>query len=293
MPVNESNMVDKLCLLTGGTAGIGLSTAKMLAERGAELILLGRDEQRGEAAVADVKRATGRAPAFMSVDLSNQSEIRAFATGFSETHARLDVLINNAGGMFGRRQLSADGIEMTFALNHLAYFSLTTLLMPSLRGAERARIINVASDAHFGIELDLEDLQSERRYSGWRAYKRSKLCNLLFTYELARRLEGSSITANALHPGFVSSEIGVRNGWTFGLVWKFLTLFAISPERGAETNAYLACSPEVEAISGQYFAKSQIKASSRVSYDGMAAKRLWDISVSLTGLEGIALPARA
>jgi retinol dehydrogenase-12 len=292
MPVNESSMINKLCLVTGGTAGIGLSTAKMLAERGADLLLLGRNEQRGQAAVADVERATGRAPEFISVDLSNQSAVHAFAARFNETHPRLDVLINNAGGMFGRRQLSADGIEMTFALNHLAYFSLTTLLMPSLRAAERARIVNVASDAHFGIELDFEDLQSERRYSGWRAYKRSKLCNLLFTNELSRRLEGSSITANALHPGFVSSEIGVRNGWTFGLVWSLLTLFAISPERGAETSAYLACSPEVEPMSGKYFAESQVKPSSRVSYDREAAKRLWDVSVSLTGLEGIEMPSR-
>jgi retinol dehydrogenase-12 len=293
MPVNESSMVDKLCVVTGGTAGIGLNTAKMLAERGAELILLGRNEQRGQTAVADVKRATGRVPEFMSVDLSNQSAVRAFAARFNENHPRVDVLINNAGGMFGRRQLSTDGIEMTFALNHLAYFSLTTLLMPRLRAAERARIVNVASDAHFGIELDFEDLQTERRYSGLRAYKRSKLCNLLFTYELSRRLEGSSITANALHPGFVSSEIGVRNGWTVALVWSLLTLFAISPERGAETSAYLACSAEVESISGEYFAKSQITPSSRVSCDREAAKRLWDISVSLTGLEGTALPARA
>jgi NAD(P)-dependent dehydrogenase (short-subunit alcohol dehydrogenase family) len=270
-----------------------LSTAKLLAERGAELILLGHNEQRGQAAVADVKRATGKAPEFMSVDLSNQSAIRAFAAQFKETHPRLDVLINNAGGMFGRRQLSADGIEMTFALNHLAYFLLTNLLMPSLRAAERARIVNVASDAHFGIELDFDDLQSERRYSGWRAYKRSKLCNLLFTCELSRRLEGSPITANALHPGFVSSEIGVRNGWTFGLAWSLLTLFATSPERGAETSAYLACSPEVEAISGEYFARSHVKPSSRASCGRVAAKRLWDVSVSLTGLEEIALPANA
>jgi retinol dehydrogenase-12 len=293
MPVNEGSMVDKLCLVTGGTAGIGLSTAKLLAERGAELILLGRNEQRGQAAVAAVERATGRAPEFMAVDLSNRSAVCAFAAQFKETHPRLDVLINNAGAMLGRRQLSADGIEMTFALNHLAYFLLTHLLMPSLRAAERARIVNVASDAHFGVELDFEDLQSERRYSGWRAYKRSKLCNLLFTYELSRRLEGSPITANALHPGFVSSEIGVRNGWTFGLAWSLLTLFAISPERGAQTSAYLACSTEVESVSGKYFARSQVKPSSRVSYDRLAAKRLWDVSVSLTGLEEIALPASA
>jgi len=291
MCVDKATMVNKLCLVTGGTAGIGLSTAKMLAERGAELILLGRNEQRGRAAVADMKRATGNTPEFVPLDLSDQSAIRAFAARFNETHPRLDVLVNNAGGMFGQRQLSVDGIEMTFALNHLAYFLLTNLLMPALRAAERARIVNVASRAHFGVELDFDDLQGERRYSGWKAYKRSKLCNLLFTYELSRRLEGTSITANAVHPGFVSSEIGVRNGWTVGLAWKLMTFFAISPERGAETSVYLACSPEVESVSGKYFVASRVKRSSGVSYDRAAAKKLWDVSVSLTGLEGIDLPA--
>lgn len=293
MGVNEGTMVNKLCLVTGGTAGIGLSTAKMLAERGTDLILLGRDEKRGWAAVADVKRASGKTPEFVPVDLSDQSSIRAFAARFNSTHPRLDVLVNNAGGMFGRRQLSADGIEMTCALNHLAYFLLTNLLMPALRSAPRARIVNVASDAHSGVNLDFEDLQNERRYRGWLAYKRSKLCNLLFTYELSRRLEGSSITVNALHPGFVNSKIGVRNGWTAGLVWNLLTLFAISPERGAETSAYLACSPKVESVSGKYFAKSKKKPSSRVSNDPVSAKKLWDVSVSLTGLEESALPRGA
>jgi len=290
MVIDEATMVNKLCLVTGGTAGIGLSTARMLAQRGADLILLGRNERRGQAAVAEVQRATGKTPEFVPVDLSDQSAIRDFAARFSAAHPKLDVLINNAGGMFGRRKLSADGVEMTFALNHLAYFLLTNLLMPKLRAAEQARIVNVASDAHFGAKLDFDDLQSERGYRGWNAYKRSKLCNLLFTYELSRRLEGSSISANALHPGFVSSEIGIRNGWTLGLVWNFLTLFAISPERGAGTSAYLACSPDVNSVSGKYFAKSQIKPSSRASYDLAAAKRLWDASVYLTGSEGIALP---
>jgi len=182
---------------------------------------------------------------------------------------------------------------MTFALNHLSYFMMGNLLIPSLQAAPRARIVNVASDAHSGARIDFDDLQGERRYSGWRAYKRSKLCNLLFTYELARRLEDSSITANALHPSFVNSRIGVRNEWTGSLVWKLLTLFAISPERGAETSVYLASSLEVESVSGKYFAKSKVKTSSRVSRDPVSAKRLWDLSTALTGLDGIALPARA
>ncbi|MCG6862255.1 MAG: SDR family oxidoreductase [Chromatiaceae bacterium] len=293
MRENEGNMVNKLCLVTGGTAGIGLSTAKMLAERGADLILLGRNEERGQAAVAYVKHSGGKTPEFLPVDLSDQSAIRAFAARFNSTHPRLDVLVNNAGGMFGRRQLSANGIEMTFALNHLAYFLLSHLLMPSLRSAQRARIVNVASDAHFGVNLDFENLQNERRYSGWLAYKRSKLCNLLFTYELSRRLEGTSITANALHPGFVNSEIGVRNSWTAGFVWSLVTLFAVSPERGAETSAYLASSSEVQSVSGKYFAKSRMKPSSRASYDHVSAKKLWDVSASLTQLDETALLASA
>jgi retinol dehydrogenase-12 len=293
MSLSDNHMDGKLCLITGGTAGIGLSTAKMLAKRGADLILLGRDGNRGRAAVADIERATGRRPGFVSVDLSDQSAVRQFCARLASTHPRLDVLVNNAGAMFGRRQLSADGIEMTFALNHLSYFMMANLLIPSLQAAPRARILNVASDAHLGATLDFSDLQGARRYSGWRAYKRSKLCNLLFTYELARRLEGSSITVNALHPGFVSSRIGVRNEWTGSLVWKLLTLFATSPERGAETSVYLASSPDVESVSGKYFAKSKVKPSSHASRDTVTAKRLWDLSAELTGLAGCALPARA
>jgi len=291
MGVNDCTMVDKLCLVTGGTAGIGLSTARMLAEKGADVIMLGRDERRGRAAVAEVARTSRKSPVFLSVDLSDQSAMRRFAARFNSSHPRLDVLVNNAGAMFGRRQLSADGIEMTFALNHLAYFLLTHLLLPSMQAAPHARIVNVASDAHMGVDLDFGDLQNERRFSGWLAYKRSKLCNLLFTYELSRRLRGSRITANALHPGFVDSAIGVRNVWTFGLFWNLLTLFAISPERGATTSAYLACSPEVESVSGKYFVKSRMKPSSRQSYDPASARTLWDASASLTGIEASTLPA--
>ncbi len=290
MTPTENPMNDRLCIITGGTAGIGLCTAKMLARRGARVILLGRDQDRGRAALAALEGANAKAAEFHAVDLSNQSALRDFADRFRAGYPRLDILINNAGGMFGRRLRSADGIEMTFALNHLGYFMLTLLLLPALRNADRARIVNVASDAHFGVRLDFEDLQSERRYLGWMAYKRSKLCNLYFTYELSRRLAGSGITVNALHPGFVKSEIGVRHAWTVPPLWNFLTLFATSPERGAETSLYLACSAEVEAVSGIYFAKSRAKPSSPASYDPTAARRLWDASLALTGLEGDACP---
>jgi NAD(P)-dependent dehydrogenase (short-subunit alcohol dehydrogenase family) len=189
--------------------------------------------------------------------------------------------------MFGRRALSADGIEMTFALNHLGYFLLTHELLPMLRAAPRARIVNVASRAHRGVNLRFDDLQHERRYYGWIAYKRSKLANLLFTYELARRLEatgGTRVTANALHPGFVATDIGVANGFLAGIVWRAVALAAITPEQGARTSIHLASAPEVDGVSGQYFVKTRPERSSDVSYDREAATRLWDISAELTGI---------
>lgn len=290
MNATDANMNNKICLITGATAGIGLSTARILAQRGAQVILLGRDKERGQSAVANIKQATGRIVEFMSADLSDQAAIRDFAARYKSSYSRLDVLVNNAGGMFGRRQISVDGIEMTFALNHLSYFLLTNLLMPSLQAAPQARVVNVSSDAHFGIKLDLENLQSEGQYSGWLAYKRSKLCNLLFTYELSRRLKETDITSNALHPGFVNTQIGIRNSWTNRLIWKIFTQFAISPEHGAQTSAYLACSSDVASVTGSYFANCRIKPSSQESRDLLVAKRLWDISVLHTRFEEINLP---
>jgi len=289
MSPTESTSEDRLCLITGGTAGIGLCAAKMLARRGARLVLVGRDPQRGRAAVAAVEAAGGKA-AFFAVDLSDQAAVRGFVASFAAAHPRLDILVNNAGGMFGRRRLSADGIEMTLALNHLGYFLLTLLLLPRLRSTDRPRIVNVASDAHFGAKLAFDDLQNARRYLGWTAYKRSKLCNLYFTYELSRRLAGSGITVNALHPGFVKTEIGTRNTFAIPLLWQFLTLFAVTPERGAETLVYLAQSEEVAEVSGMYFADSRAKSSSPVSYDLEAARRLWEASVALTGLDAALCP---
>jgi NAD(P)-dependent dehydrogenase (short-subunit alcohol dehydrogenase family) len=287
--MTEPLMDGKICLVTGGTAGIGLVTAGGLAERGARVIVVGRDRRRGEAAVAALAEGCpGAAVEFVAADLSDQGEIRRLAGDVHTRVPRLDVLVNNAGAMFGRRRTSADGIEMTFALNHLGYFLLTHELMAALRAAPAARVVNVASRAHRGVALHFDDLQHERRYSGWIAYKRSKLANLLFTYELARRLEGTGVTANALHPGFVATEIGVANGLLAGIVWRTVALAAITPEKGARTSIHLASAPDVETVSGGYFAECRPERSSAASCDREAAARLWDISAELTGIGSIA-----
>jgi len=282
--MTETPMDGKICLVTGGTAGIGLVTARSLAEQGAQVIVVGRDRRKGEAAAAAPGGNRPGAVTFAAADLADQGEVRRLADELGARLPRLDVLVNNAGAMFGRRALSADGIEMTFALNHLGYFLLTHELLPMLRAAPRARIVNVASRAHRGVNLHFDDLQHERRYYGWIAYKRSKLANLLFTYELARRLEDTRVTANALHPGFVATDIGVANRLLAGVVWRAVALAAITPEQGARTSIHLASAPEVEGVSGEYFVKGRQQRSSDVSYDREAATRLWDISAELTGI---------
>jgi NAD(P)-dependent dehydrogenase (short-subunit alcohol dehydrogenase family) len=285
-PQRPLPMTGKVCLITGGTGGIGLVTARMLARLGAAVTIVGRDRERGEAALALLREAApGASITFLAGDLSSQSEVRRVAAGVASLHPCLDVLINNAGGLFGRRRLSADGIEMTFALNHLGYFLLSHLLMPQLSAAPRARIVNVASAAHKGVTLDFDDLQGEERYNRWLAYKRSKLCNILFTYELARQLDGRPITANALHPGFVATDIGSRHGFIPGFLWSIGKLYAISAEQGALTSVFLASASEVETVSGRYFVRSKEKRSSDASYDRAAATRLWDVSLNLTGLD--------
>jgi NAD(P)-dependent dehydrogenase (short-subunit alcohol dehydrogenase family) len=281
------NVADKLCLVTGATSGIGRVTAESLARQGAKVVLVGRHRERTQAAVREIQSSTGNSTVeFLCADLSDQSQIHRLAEEITGRYPRLDILVNNAGAIFGKRLLSADGIEMTLALNHLAYFLLTLLLQPLLRAASRARIINVASEAHRGVTLRLQTFQKQRRYSGWQAYKQSKLCNLLFTYALARRLEGSGITVNALHPGFVATPIGTSHGLLPSWVWRALTLTALSPEEGARTSIYLASAPEVEHLTGNYFVHCQPRRSSEASYDHAAAEQLWGESIRLTGLAG-------
>ena len=288
--MTTSPLTNKSCLVTGATAGIGFVTARELARLGAAVTIVGRDVHRGEAAVAAIAEAVGSGPGpsgfvdFVAADLSDQRQLRDFAAAFRARRPRLDVLVNNAGGLFGKRRTSADGIEMTFALNHLSYFLLTHLLLPSLTAAAPARIVNVASEAHRAVKLDFDDLQGELSYNRWLAYKRSKLANLMFTYGLARRIAGRGVTANALHPGFVATDIGVRHGFVPNVFWWLGKLAAVSPEKGARTSIHLASAPEIAEVTGEYFIDSQPVRSSAASYDQEATERLWHISANLTGL---------
>lgn len=283
----DETMEGKACLITGGTGGIGLVTARELARRGADVMIVGRNREAGEAAVAEIARAAaGGSAEFVAADLSRQGEVRRLAATAADRFGRLDVLVNNAGGMFRKRTLSADGIEMTFALNHLAYFLLSELLLPALRASGRARIVNVASEAHRGVALDFDNLQGERRYGGWSAYKRSKLANLIFTYELAWRIEGGPVSVNALHPGFVATDIGVRNRLVPAWLWRLASLAAISPEEGAQTSIHVAASSDVATAHGKYFVKCRPAESSPASHDRAAAERLWAASEALTRSEG-------
>ena len=291
METDTRSLDGKACLVTGATSGIGLVTARRLAECGATVVVVGRDPERGNAALSTIRRSVPEAALkFLCADLSRRDEIRRLAEAFQTRYPRLNVLVNNAGGMFGGRQLSADGVEMTFALNHLSYFHLTNLLLPTLRAVPGARIVNVASRAHQGVDLRFDDLQHQRHYFGWLAYKRSKLANLLFTYELARRLAGENganvhgLTINALHPGFVATNIGVRHGFIPGILWRAASLAAIDAEKGAETSVYFATSSRVDELTGRYFVKCQPRSSSPASYNEAAARRLWDISAEMTGL---------
>ena len=278
-------MEGKLCVVTGATDGIGRVTARALAERGAEVVLVGRNAAKGAEVCKALRRSSRNDRVrFEQADLSSQAEIRALAKRLTERGTAIDVLVNNVGAIFNRRRESTDGIEMTFALNHLGYFLLTGLLLESLKASTAARIVNVASEAHRGGQMDLEDPQGTKRYSGWRAYQQSKLANILFTYRLAALLEGTKVTANCLHPGFVASKFGQNNGWLFVTILKTIMRFsAIDVEAGARTSVHVAASADVEGVSGRYFDKSRETTSSLVSRDEETGLRLWELSESLTG----------
>jgi retinol dehydrogenase-12 len=255
-----------------------------LARLGARVLLVGRSLAKCAAVAEQIRSQTGREVEPLLADLSSQHEVRELARQVRERSPRLDVLINNAGGLWLKREQTVDGLEMTFAVNHLAYFLLTNLLLETLQASAPARVVNVASEAHRKATLDFDDLQGERHYGGWRAYCRSKLANILFTYELARRLEGSGVTANTLHPGWVATGFGKNSGWRGQLLALAAKCLAISPERGAQTMLYLASAPNVQGVNGQYFVRCRPVRSSPASYDEAAAKRLWQISLEWTHL---------
>jgi NAD(P)-dependent dehydrogenase (short-subunit alcohol dehydrogenase family) len=278
-------MAGKTCLVTGATSGIGRVTALELARLGAAVVVVGRADAKSAAVVREIKQETGNPEVrYVLADLSSQQEIRQLADRVTELYPRLDVLVNNAGAINLFRQLSLDGIELTLALNHLNYFLLTNLLLDMLKANTPSRIVNVSSSAHRGASIDFDDLQSQAGYRGFHVYARSKLANLLFTYELARRLEGTGVTSNALHPGLVATNLLSNNGF-FGKLCNFgLRVKGISKEKGADTAIYLATSPEVEGITGQYFEQRRPIRSSGPSYDVDAAARLWRVSTGLTSI---------
>jgi len=283
-PSTNQPMHGKNVLVTGGTGGIGLATATGLAGLGARVGIVGRDAARAQAAAEGIRAAGGQVDVF-TADLSSQREVRRLAEEVLATYARLDVLVNNVGGYWATRHATADGLERTFAINHLAPFLLTNLLLDRLRASSPARVVTVSSGAQAMGRIDFDDLQGEHGYNGQRAYNQSKLANVMFTYELARRLEGTGVTANALHPGVVRTAFGREDsGLWMRAMLPIVRPFMKSPEAGARTSIHLAASPEVEGVSGQYFANSKPTTSSAASRDAADAARLWEVSERLVGL---------
>lgn len=281
---DSPNLHDKICLITGPTQGIGRVTALAVGKTGATLVLVARDAQKGQALVDEIKAAGNPKVELIVADLSVQADVRRAAAEFLARHDRLHLLINNAGGIFHERRETKDGLEMTFALNHLAYFLLTNLLLDVMKKSAPARIVNVASRAHTRGRIDFADLQATKSYSGWPVYSQSKLANVLFSNELARRLAGTGVTSNSLHPGVVATGFGKSDRGIWGLVTRLAAPFLLTPEKGAATTIYLALSPDVADVTGKYFADCKPVRPAPEALDLMVAGRLWDVSEKLTGL---------
>jgi NAD(P)-dependent dehydrogenase (short-subunit alcohol dehydrogenase family) len=280
-----AEMDGKVVVITGATSGIGWVAAEKLARMGARLVLVARDRSRGEATLQRLREAGPRAAHSVHyAELSTISEMKRVAGEIAAAEPRIDVLINNAGALFSSRQLTMDGLEMTFATNHMSYFVVTLGLADRLRATPGARVVNTSSDAHKRGRLDFDDLQSAKNYRGFPVYGLSKLCNILFTRELAKRWRDTGVTVNCLHPGFVSTRFGDNSGGMFQRIVRVAKLFAISPEKGAETIIYLATSDEVAKQSGAYFYKRHPLNPSQAARDDEAARRLWEESARLAGM---------
>lgn len=278
-------MEGKTCLVTGSTSGIGKEIAAGLARMGAKVVLVGRSREKCESAIQDIIAGGASVGTFSYIvaDLSSQKSVRQLVQEFVNNHDKLHVLVNNAGVFMSRRELTIDGIEYTFAVNHLAPFLLTCLLLDRLKISAPSRIITTSSVAHRQVKIDFDDLQmNNKKYNGIRAYGQSKLANILFTRELAKRLQHTDVTANCFHPGAVRTDL-VRSS-VYGLTWKAASLFFISPQKGADTALYLASSGEVEGVNGEYFVKRKQVRASDAAYDDNLAERLWKKSEQLTGI---------
>ncbi len=280
-------MKGKTCVVTGATAGIGKETAVALAAAGAHVAIVGRTRDKGERALAEIRQRSGGDVDLFVADLGSQRAVRALAARLTAALPRLDVLVNNAGLILDQRVLTEDGLETTFAVNHIGYFLLSRLLEPKLCASAPARIVNIASGAHRGATIRFDDLVGARAYDGWRAYAQSKLANIVFTYELARRLAGTGVTANCLHPGAVATNFGNAGPALIRLAVRIGRPFLKSPARGAATAIYLASSPEVEGVSGKYFVNRREARSSDESYDPEVAARLWKVSEELTAASDV------
>jgi retinol dehydrogenase 14 len=283
---SNGGMGGKTVLITGGTSGIGKATAVAMAAMGANVVVVGRNQERGGAAVEEIKaQSHNESVELMLADLSVQAEVRRLAEEFLERYDRLDVLVNNAGLVQSKRTETPDGIETTLAINHLAPFLLTNLLLGCLEQSAPSRVITVSSEAQRWGTMDFEDMQSRRKYRGFPVYGMTKLANIMFTYELAERLDGTGVMANCLHPGSVGTNFGQNNRGAMALFFRTFKPFMRSPEQGADTLIWLASSPEVDGVSGKYFSDRKEIEAKKVAYDPAARRRLWEISEELTGLK--------
>ena len=286
LQLSSNELAGKVCMVTGANSGIGKATAMELARMGGKTVMVCRSREKGEHAMIDIKTKSGSdSVELLIADFASLHSVRQLVQEFAREHDRLHVLVNNAGLFRLRRTVTGDGFETTFQVNYLSHFLLTNLLMGLLKKSAPSRIVSVSSVAHYGGHIDFDDLQGERGYGGWRAYSQSKLAQVLFTHELARRLSGTDVTANCLHPGAIATNIWGNAAGRARVLTKVVRLFMAGPQKGAETSVYLASSPEIAGVSGEYFEKKRAKKSSTESYDEHVAERLWDASADLTNLD--------